>query len=85
MEERNYAKEILYGSSSIIKPQGTNLTEQMNMLMNMDNLAHLTTNLNTLGLTGIATSHQSPGPMTGFANDPWLAQFGQSGAVDQTT
>ena len=54
----------------------------MHMLMNMENLTHLTTNLNSLGLANMAPSHQNQGAIATLGTDPWLAQYGLTGPTD---
>lgn len=56
MAETNYTKDYSYGAEPLQSRSSANLTDQMNMLLNMDNLAHLTNNLNSMGLTSVALS-----------------------------
>jgi hypothetical protein len=71
MAEPNYAKEFSYGGDTYSQhPRSSaNLTEQMTMLLNMDNLAHLTNNLNSMGLTSVALSQTFP---SSSVQDPWV-------------
>ena len=56
----------------------TKLEDQISMLLKMDNLSHLITNINMLGLGASA----NPGLMPGLEADSWLPQ---TGVVDQAT
>jgi hypothetical protein len=83
MAESNYAKDYSFGgeSNSQVPRSSANLTEQMNMLLNMDNLAHLTNNLNSMGLTSVALSQTFTGS---GVQDPWSGQMSSLSTLDSS-